>query len=210
MFLHEDTLHKGAFAHSSFYTQIFFCTDAFAHCKISRAKKCFYRQMCSFSEAPHTEAETMRGRKSCDGTGCVYFSRVCVFFPPEILRKDLTDLVRRSFAEVFPGDRAQSYILYIYRVLAKRPFPEIPAETDPSNPQTDPLPLNQILFLLFPWNLARIAVVFLLASSLYSHLFSQNGSGMFRHFFHRASTTPYTTIAEPGPEGSIYSSSSTI
>ena len=43
-------------------------------------KKCFYRQMCSFSEAPHTEVETMRGRKSCDGTGCVYFSRVCVRF----------------------------------------------------------------------------------------------------------------------------------
>ena len=118
MFLHEDTLHKGTFAHSSCYTQIFCCTGAFAHCKISRAKKMFLQtNVFILRSSSHRSGNNARQKKLRWYRLCIFLSGMRAFFSRDPVQRS-----HRFSQKIFCRGLSRRSCAYIYRVLAKRPF----------------------------------------------------------------------------------------
>lgn len=120
-----DVSTRRHFAQRHFCTQQLLHPDIFLHrcfCPLQdfTCKKVFTDQ-CVHSQKLLTQKWKQCAAEKVAMVQVVYISLgyACVFFP-EILCKDRTDLVRRSFAEVFPGDRAHTSTGFLQRGLFQR------------------------------------------------------------------------------------------
>ena len=135
-----DVSTRRHFAQRHFCTQQLLHPDILLHrcfCPLQdfTCKKNVFTDKCVHSQKLLTQKWKQRAAEKVAMVQVVYISLgyACVFFSGDPVQRS-----HRFSQKIFCRGLSRRSCAYIYRVLAKRPFPEIP-ETDPSNPQTDPL-----------------------------------------------------------------------